>query len=136
MIPHNRYKFAAPGQMGLHWYHAHVRGYLDDGVVGLIYIRPDADRAHPFHLISSDVSDVAAMRKAERHPRYMPFYDWRHVQEDEALSMFDSSGRPTACVDTVLFNGACSDSSLLFSWQFPSLKRRFIRQREGLLSQC
>lgn len=106
------YKFSAPGQYGLHWYHAHVRGYLDDGVKGLIYIYPHANRTRPFSLISSDEGDIAAMMEAEKNPRSMALYDWRHVQEDEAIAMFDSSGRPTTCVDSVLINGAsCSSFS-------------------------
>ena len=99
------YKFAPTGQAGLHWYHAHLRGYLDDGVKGLIYIKPDAGRPKPFDRIDSDPQQIEAMKAAEEKPRSLAMYDWRHVQEDEALAMFFSSGRPTTCIDSVLFNG-------------------------------
>ena len=99
------YKFTPTNQTGLHWYHAHLRGYLDDGVKGLLYIRPSAQRPRPFQLIDPSGDQVAAMQQAEDSPRNLALYDWKHVQEDEALAMFFASGRPTTCVDSVLFNG-------------------------------
>lgn len=99
------YRFSAPGQAGLHWYHAHVRGYLDDGIKGLLYIHPATHRTRPFAKISNNSKDLSALKKAEKNPQPFAIYDWRHVQEDEALTMFESSGRPTTCVDSVLLNG-------------------------------
>ena len=52
---------------------------------------PAATREKPFHLISSDPTDVAQLAEAEQNPHTFLINDWRHYTSDELLAIWKAS---------------------------------------------
>ncbi|KAG8742406.1 hypothetical protein FRC10_001540 [Ceratobasidium sp. 414] len=92
-------------QMGYHWYHSHYQLQVDDGLRGDIYLRPKADRASPFSLISSDAADIAAMKAAEKNPNRLFIYDWKHKTSTDYMNEWKRTMVEPLCLDDILING-------------------------------
>ncbi|KAK5988365.1 Multicopper oxidase GIP1 [Cladobotryum mycophilum] len=97
-----RYK-ASPA--GSHWYHSHSRTTLLDGLYGAIHIRPKPENPAPWHLISNDSADTAAMGHAVQDPKLLLISDWSRFKSWEYMEAEDSSGMTIFCVDSILLNG-------------------------------
>ena len=105
------YKWEA-AQYGSYMYHAHRRGQIHDGLFGAIYIHPDPSIEKPFHLISSDPAELAAMELAERTSRPILLSDWRKLTSEELWASEEADGYDSYCVNALLVNGKGSISCL------------------------
>ena len=98
------YEFHAT-QHGSHWYHAHFRGQIQDGMYGAIVIHPRRADPNPFHLISDNKHDVKAMRRAERNVHPLVIADLSHLTSQEKWEATIEAETEISCFDAVLFNG-------------------------------
>ncbi|KAE8150101.1 multicopper oxidase-domain-containing protein [Aspergillus avenaceus] len=98
------YKWTAT-DYGTYWYHSHARSLMADGLYGPIWINPAPHTPEPFHLISRNPRDVAAMRKADRNPKLITLSDWSHFTSEEYQKIMEETGIDLFCVDTILING-------------------------------
>ncbi|KAH8695156.1 conidial pigment biosynthesis oxidase Arb2/brown2 [Talaromyces proteolyticus] len=98
------YRFKA-SPAGTHWYHAHSRATLLDGLYGSIFIRPKPTAPAPWELISSDEKEIQAMRKAALDPSLMLVSDWSQFKSWEYMNAMDESRLSMFCVDSILING-------------------------------
>ncbi|KAJ5795216.1 Multicopper oxidase type 2 [Penicillium paradoxum] len=92
-------------QYGTYWYHAHARGDMMDGLYGPIWINPGPEVPQPFHLISDNTQDIAAMKNAEKNPQLVILSDWDHLTSDEYQKVMEESRLDVFCSDSVLING-------------------------------
>ncbi|CEO58348.1 Putative Gip1 [Penicillium brasilianum] len=98
------YRFKA-SPSGTHWYHAHSRTTLLDGLYGGIFIRPKEDTPGPWGLISKDKSDIQAMEKASRDPKQVLVSDWTEFKSWNYMEAEEASKFTIFCVDSILLNG-------------------------------
>ncbi|KAF3403687.1 Laccase abr2 [Penicillium rolfsii] len=98
------YRFKA-SPSGTHWYHAHSRTTLLDGLYGGIFIRPSQDTPGPWSLISKDKSDIQAMEKASSNPKQVLVSDWTHFKSWNYMEAEEASKFTIFCVDSILLNG-------------------------------
>ena len=98
------YEFQAT-QHGSHWYHAHFRGQIQDGMYGAIVIHPRRGEPDPFHLISDSDDDVRAMREAERGVRPLLVADISHLTSQDKWEATLEAEIEVSCFDAVVFNG-------------------------------
>ncbi|KAJ5996955.1 hypothetical protein N7522_008615 [Penicillium canescens] len=98
------YRFKA-SPSGTHWYHAHSRTTLLDGLYGGIFIRPNPGTPAPWSLISNDKSHIQAMAKAASNPNPVLVSDWTHVKSWNYMEAEEASGYTIFCVDSILING-------------------------------
>ncbi|KAJ5108642.1 Multicopper oxidase type 2 [Penicillium angulare] len=92
-------------QYGTYWYHSHGRSEMMDGLYGPIWIEPAPETPQPFHLISNNTADIAAMQKAELDPKLIILSDWDHLTFEEYQKIQEESGYSVFCMDSVLVNG-------------------------------
>ncbi|CAK3990816.1 conidial pigment biosynthesis oxidase arb2 brown2 [Lecanosticta acicola] len=90
---------------GTFWYHSHSRMTLMDGLYGAIFIRPKNGTDFPFHMISNDSSDIAAMERAARDPKLLVLSDWEQYTSDELWNYTLASNLGLFCSDSILLNG-------------------------------
>ncbi|KAL7918087.1 Cupredoxin [Trichoderma austrokoningii] len=101
---HFVHEFSA-SQYGSYWYHSHFHGQIEDGLYGPLIIHPSPESQKPFHLISSDPADIAAMEKAERNVKPIAIADLNHFTSEEKWNIALASGVEDSCYDSILFNG-------------------------------
>lgn len=92
-------------QHGLFWYHNHYRGYINDGLNGAIYIRPDSSVPRPYHDILSTEEEVSLLLELEKEPQYLLFTDLFKDSYDILASKLFGYGMQPTCVRTLLTNG-------------------------------
>lgn len=92
-------------EYGQYFYHAHERGQIDDGLVGVIVISPPHGEPSPFSLISDSKTDIAAMEAAELAPHPLLVSDWKAISFDDVYAMEVASGVDITCPDTNIING-------------------------------
>ncbi|KAJ5191558.1 Multicopper oxidase type 2 [Penicillium cinerascens] len=113
-------------QYGTYWYHAHARSELADGLYGPIWINPGPETLDPFHLISTNPTDIAAMQKAEKNPHLVMLSDWDHLTAAEYQKVQEDSGINIFCMDSILINGRgavyCPGTTNISSVELPYLK--------------
>ncbi|KAG8908305.1 hypothetical protein FRB99_007839, partial [Tulasnella sp. 403] len=92
---------------GSYWYHAHSRAIYGDGVRGSLFIRPSQDELNtsPFSQISSNQSDIDAMKAAHNNPKILSIQDWTFWTSDEGLQLWNDTRTELLCIDSVLING-------------------------------
>ncbi|KAF2166408.1 multicopper oxidase [Zasmidium cellare ATCC 36951] len=116
------YRFTAfpPGQ---YWYHSHSRATLLDGLYGSIFIRRKPGTLNPFHMISEDPDDVAAMERAANDPVVIVASDWSYYNSSQYKETFAKSQLQIFCVDSILINGKgsvfCPEHQWLIDMQLP-----------------
>ena len=119
------YKWRAT-EYGAHWYHAHSRGHVEDGLFGAIHVRPDDSVERPFHLISEDREALAAMRKAEDKTTPVILSDWSQLASEEVWQAEKATGLDAFCTNALLVNGkgsiSCLGKKKLDSLVYPGLK--------------
>ncbi|KAM0280847.1 hypothetical protein ACHAQH_003877 [Verticillium albo-atrum] len=98
------YKWTAT-QHGSHWYHAHVRAQVEDGLYGAILIHPRQDRQKPFSLISSDSLAISAMKAAELAAKPLVLSDIRHMPSQRVWDIAAEANVELTCYDSLLVNG-------------------------------
>lgn len=99
------YMFQFKNQSGALWYHSHYRGYLSDGLYGMIYIRPAPERERPYHLLTNDTAEQQLLYDLERDPQNLVADDiFKHNMDDVIARMFDHNVDPI-CIQSILING-------------------------------
>lgn len=98
------YEFDAT-QYGSHWYHAHYRGQIEDGMYGAVLIHPRRGAPKPFDLISGNPGAVKAMEKAERKVYPLMISDFTRLTSREKWDATVEAETEISCYDAVLFNG-------------------------------
>ncbi|KAH6686973.1 multicopper oxidase [Plectosphaerella plurivora] len=98
------YKWKAT-QHGSHWYHAHLRGQVEDGLYGPIIIHPSRKRTDPFGLISSDGAAIHAMQRAAKKTKPIVLSDFRHMTSHEVEEVAFAANMELTCYDAILVNG-------------------------------
>lgn len=98
------YKFRADAP-GSHFYHAHERGQIEEGMYGAMIIHPKKGTPKPWGLISKNAEDVRAMERAERNVRPLIISDWRHQTSVDSWNTAIASGIEQTCYDSILING-------------------------------
>ncbi|KAJ5676646.1 uncharacterized protein N7477_002279 [Penicillium maclennaniae] len=92
-------------QYGSYFYHAHHRGQLEDGLYGPIYITPSSSEAKPFNLITSNATQLQAIRAAERVTSPVLLSDWRVLTSEQIWAAEEASGVDSYCANALLING-------------------------------
>lgn len=127
------YKWEAT-QHGSHWYHAHLRGQVEDGLYGPIVIHPSRKRVKPFGLISSDAGAIHAMERAAKHPKPVVLSDFRHMSSAEVWEVASAANMELSCYDALLVNGKgstkCRSEAEIEA--LLSLEQRFLLSQIGL----
>jgi FtsP/CotA-like multicopper oxidase with cupredoxin domain len=98
------YKWKAT-QHGSHWYHAHLKGQVEDGLYGPIIIHPSKKRSNPFGLISSDPAAIHAMKRAEKKAKPVVLSDFRHMTSADVWQVANAANMELTCYDAILVNG-------------------------------
>lgn len=98
------YKWKAT-QYGSHWYHAHFRGQIEDGMYGAILIHPRPDDPKPFHLIDENEDVINAMIKAEKDVKPLVVTDFTHLTSRDKWDFTLEAKTEISCYDSILFNG-------------------------------
>lgn len=106
-----RYRWTAK-QYGAYFYHAHHRGQIEDGLFGPIYITPATSEAKPFDQITTNSTQLAAIRAAEANTTPMMLSDWRLMTSEQVWSAEIATGLDAFCVNALLINGKGSVSCL------------------------
>jgi FtsP/CotA-like multicopper oxidase with cupredoxin domain len=120
------YRFRAypPGQ---HWYHSHSRATLLDGLYGSLFIRRKPGTPGPWHMISDDPEDIAAMEKAAKDPVVMLISDWDRFNSSVYKEANAESQLQIFCVDSILINGKgsvfCPGHQFLIDMQVPFMEK-------------
>ena len=104
------YKWQAD-EPGVYFYHAHNRGQIMDGLYGAIIIDTPPQAERPFHLISRDPEDQAAMRAAEKKLQPLAISDWSQLTFSEFYGVEREANIDFTCMDAIIVNGAVSYSS-------------------------
>ncbi|OBA22481.1 hypothetical protein METBIDRAFT_40107 [Metschnikowia bicuspidata var. bicuspidata NRRL YB-4993] len=99
------YFFQAKDQCGAFWYHSHYRGYLSDGLYGLIYIRPAAQRQRPYALVTKSAGELQAIAELEKHPASLIADDSFHVSTDTLFLRMFQHGIDPLCIQSIVVNG-------------------------------
>lgn len=99
------YKFQALHQSGPFWYHSHYRGYLSDGLYGLIYIRPAPHQERPYLLITSNPDDIRLLTALEKAPLYLVADDIFKPPMDEVIQRMFTYGIDPLCIQSIIVNG-------------------------------
>ncbi|KAB8220138.1 multicopper oxidase-domain-containing protein [Aspergillus novoparasiticus] len=99
-------------EYGSYFYHAHEKGYMEDGLYGPIYIHPRDSQPRPFGLITSDPDERMAMRVAEDNSQSIMLSDWRHHTSDQVWDIEQRTGLDAYCANSLLINGKGSVSCL------------------------
>lgn len=99
------YRFQLKTQSGAMWYHSHYRGYLSDGLYGMIYIRPSPTRERPYRLISNSSRDLAIIRELERRPTSLIADDAFRQSMDDIMARMFHFGVDPVCIQSILING-------------------------------
>ena len=68
--------FNTSGDWGLKWFLYHTSTPSVDGMYGLVWIRPSARRARPYHLIDDDPVEIQNMMDAEESPAHLTVYNY------------------------------------------------------------
>ncbi|KAI9694034.1 MAG: hypothetical protein M1822_003305 [Bathelium mastoideum] len=105
------YKWRADGP-GVYFYHAHNRGQIMDGLYGAIIIDAPPEAERPFHLISRDFGDQAAMRAAEQKLQTLAISDWSQFTFSEFYEVEQVANIDFTCMDAIIVNGAGSEYCL------------------------
>jgi FtsP/CotA-like multicopper oxidase with cupredoxin domain len=105
------YKWKAT-QYGSYFYHAHLRGQIDDGLFGAIYIRPSPDVQRPFNIITNDPVELRAIQQAEQQTKPILLSDWNHVTSSERWDIEEATGLDAYCTNSLLINGKGSVTCL------------------------
>lgn len=92
-------------QYGSHWYHAHFRGQIEDGMYGPIVIHPRPDDPKPFHLIDENEDAITAMIKAEKEVKPLLISDFTHLTSREKWNNTLDAETEISCYDSIVFNG-------------------------------
>lgn len=92
-------------QYGSYFYHAHHRGQLEDGLYGPIYIKPASSEGKPFHLITTNATQMRAMRIAEANTSPLMLSDWRLLTSEQIWNAEEASGVDSFCANALLING-------------------------------
>ncbi|KAL1962400.1 hypothetical protein VTN77DRAFT_9739 [Rasamsonia byssochlamydoides] len=105
------YKWKAT-QYGSYFYHAHLRGQIDDGLYGAIHIRPGPNVQRPFNTITNDSAELQAILQAERQTTPIILSDWTHVTSAERWDIEEAAGLDAYCTNSILINGKGSVTCL------------------------
>lgn len=105
------YKWNA-NEYGSYFYHAHVKGQIDDGLYGAIYIRPNDDVEKPFSRITEDSAELDALCKAEQETKPIILSDWTHLTSTERWAAEEATGLDSYCTNAILINGKGSSICL------------------------
>ncbi|KAJ5099639.1 Multicopper oxidase type 2 [Penicillium argentinense] len=112
-------------QYGTYWYHAHAQSEIMDGLYGAIWISPAPQTPDPFHFISNNPTDIAAMKKAEQDPQLIMLSDWDHLTAAEYQKVQEDTGVNIFCSDSILINGRgavyCPGTANISSVELPYL---------------
>lgn len=100
-----QYTFQLKGQSGALWYHSHFRGYLSDGLYGIMYIRPRAERPRPYHLVTNDTAEIALLRELELHPLHLIADDTFKESMDDVIARMQHFGVDPVCIQSIQING-------------------------------
>lgn len=100
------YIFQFHNQRGLFWYHAHYRAYLQDGVVGPIYVIPSAEIERPYSSIEgiSD-EDVASIQSLEENPTNLIITEAYGEFSDDITAKILQLDILPSCASSILVNG-------------------------------
>lgn len=126
------YRFTAypPGQ---YWYHSHSRATLLDGLYGSIFIRRKSGSPTPFHMISDDPEEIAAMERAADDPIVILASDWSYYNSTQYKKAVEKSQLQIFCVDSILINGKgsvfCPEHQWLIDMQLPFHEKSWPNQR-------
>lgn len=111
------YLFQLTGEYGSSWYHAHFRGYLNDGLYGPIYIRPSEKRKRPYYLISNHTQDLELLLNLEKSPSTIMVSDQLKFTMDDVITRMFEYGIDPLCIQSIAVNGkgriTCHDSSII-----------------------
>ena len=97
---------------GTYWYHAHSRSQISDGMYGAIIVNPASTEPTAFKAISSDATEIQAMRRAEDCPIPLVISDWNHFTSEEFDSIMINANVDDICFDSILVNGKGSEICL------------------------
>lgn len=122
------YEFKATNP-GSHWYHAHYRGQIEDGMYGPVIVHPRKSDPKPFHLINSDQGQVEEMQRAERSVSPIVISDNIHLDSRERWELTVASGIEISCYDALLMNGKGSVKCL----DPEEVKKHITPQQQALL---
>jgi len=92
-------------EAGVYFYHAHLRGQIQDGLYGAIVIADCDTSSKPFHLISNDTDARAAMRRADSKLTPIFISDWNQFTSTEVHQIERDGNIDFACADAILING-------------------------------
>ena len=107
------YKWQAD-KPGVYFYHAHDRGQIMDGLYGAIIIDAPPQAERPFHLISRDPTDQAAMRAAELKLQPLAISDWSQFTFSQFYEVEQAANIDFTCMDAIIVNGAVGFSVFFF----------------------
>lgn len=99
------YRFQLKNQSGAMWYHSHYRGYLSDGLYGMIYIRPSPRRKRPYHLITNISKDLEMLYRLEKTPSVLIADDAFRQNMDDIMARMFHFGVDPVCIQSLLING-------------------------------
>lgn len=99
------YKFEVKNQSGCLWYHSHYRGYLSDGLYGVLYVRPKKERQRPYHLITTDEKELSLLMQLEQDPSFLIADDSFRQPMDEVIMRMFHYGIDPLCIQGILING-------------------------------
>lgn len=100
-----QYRFQAKNQSGCLWYHSHFRGYLSDGLYGVLYIRPRKERKRPYHHITLNIEDQELLMQLEKNPSFLIADDSFKLPMDDVVMRMFRYGIDPLCIQSVLING-------------------------------
>lgn len=99
------YKFQVKNQSGCFWYHSHYRGYLSDGLYGVLYVRPKKERLRPYHLITSNETQFNMLMKLEKNPSFLIADESFKFPMDDVILRMNQYGIDPLCIQSILING-------------------------------
>lgn len=99
-----RYHWTAD-EYGTYWYHSHEKSQIFDGLFGPINVRPAPKQPTPFHMISNNSQDLAAMQAATLDPHLVTLADWSHYTSTQFYRAQEKADVDIFCVNSILING-------------------------------
>lgn len=97
--------FRVENQSGALWYHSHFRGYSSDGLYGILYVRPGPHRERPYHLITSNNTEIEQLMILEKSPTHLIADDTFKQTMDDVIARMFHFGVDPVCIQSVLVNG-------------------------------
>ncbi|QGA16583.1 hypothetical protein EYB26_004250 [Talaromyces marneffei] len=92
-------------EYGTYWYHSHDMATVQDGLYGAIHIRPSQQTEDPFSMITTDATELGAIRQAVRNAELIVVSDWSQYTSFEYMDAMKQSGYDIFCSDSILIQG-------------------------------